>query len=58
MPGLKRNSKQTPKIIAAEFLSEDKLHDIINFIDFLHDNGLNPRWAARNAWTVNFFVFL
>ncbi|MCL2545667.1 MAG: hypothetical protein FWE06_00535 [Oscillospiraceae bacterium] len=55
MRELKRNNKPTPKIVAAEFLSEDKLHDIINFTDFLHDNGLKLRWAARNAWTVKFF---
>ena len=48
----KEVKKPELKTVAADFLSEDKLNDFLNFTEFLQENRLMPRWVAKNAWEV------
>ena len=45
-----------PKIedVAGDFISEDKLKNLMNFLGFLRENKLTPRWASWNSWLVKF----
>ena len=43
-----------PKVddIARELLDEDKLANVLDFLEFLKNNKLTPRWYTANSWSV------
>ena len=45
-----------PKVddIAREILDEDKLVNVLDFLEFLKNNKLTPRWYATNSWSVKY----
>lgn len=50
----KKQKTEKPKIeeIAANFLVGDNLRNLTNFLEFLKDNKLTPRWQSSNSWKV------
>ena len=45
-----------PKVedVAGEFISEDKLKNLMDFLEFLQENKLMTRWISWNSWLVKF----
>jgi len=45
-----------PKVedVAGEFIDGDKLNNLLDFIGFLKDNKLTPRWQSYNSWSVRY----
>lgn len=43
-----------PEDAAAEILEGDKLKNLSDFLVFLRNNKLTPRWASGNAWSVKY----
>jgi hypothetical protein len=45
-----------PKIedVAGDYLSGDKLQELLGFAAFLRDNKLTPRWQSVNSWSVKY----
>jgi len=45
-----------PKIedVAGDFISGDKLKNLMDFVGFLRDNKLTPRWQSSNSWKLSF----
>jgi len=52
MSGIIRDAKPEPVTVATGFLSDDKLRNLINFIEFLHVNEYKLRWRSSNAWEI------
>ena len=44
--------KPKPEDVAREFIKGDNLKNLFNFIEFLKDNKLTPRWQSYNSWKV------
>ena len=38
--------------VAGEFIGKERLRDLMDFLGFLQENKLTPRWASWNSWTV------
>ena len=54
---LYKDQKETkPKVedVAAEILDGDKLKNLLNFLAFLKDNKMTPRWQSYNSWKVTY----
>jgi len=51
---LKSQNDVKPKVedVAGEFISKDKLENLLNFLEYLQKIKLTPRWASGNSWTV------
>jgi len=47
-----KNIKPRIDDIINDFLSGDALNNALNFIDYLKDNKMSPRWSATSTWTV------
>jgi len=45
-----------PKIedAASEYICDDKLRGLMDFLGFLHENKLMVRWASWNSWKVSY----
>ena len=45
-----------PKVeeAAPEFLSGEKLQNLLSFVEFLKKNKLTPRWQSSNSWSVKY----
>ena len=40
--------------IIADVLDSDALENALDFVSFLRENKLSPRWASLNAWAVSY----
>ena len=47
-----RKTKPVIEDVIGDFLEGDRLKSALDFITFLRDNNMNPRWASGNAWRV------
>jgi len=47
-----KNTKPVIEDIIGLFLEGDKLANAMDFIAFLRENNMNPRWASANSWRV------
>jgi hypothetical protein len=45
-----------PKVedVAKEFITGDKLKNLSDFLEFLKNNKLTPRWQSSNSWSVRY----
>lgn len=45
-----------PKVedVAGEVLDSDKLKNLLDFVEFLKNNKLTPRWASFNSWSIRY----
>ena len=45
-----------PKIedVAGNFITGDKLKNLMDFLGFMRDNKLTPRWQSSNSWKVSY----
>lgn len=45
-----------PKVddVSRELLGEDKLENVLSFLEFLKANKLTPRWYTTNSWVVKY----
>ena len=45
-----------PKIedVAVEIITGDNLKNLMDFLEFLRDNKLTPRWQSSNSWKVTY----
>jgi len=48
-----REPKPKAEDVAMNFLEEDSLKNLLNFLEFLKSIKLNPRCNAPNSWSVN-----
>jgi len=50
----KKQQAAKPKIedIANEVINGDNLKNLLDFIEFLKNNKMSPRWASVNSWKV------
>jgi len=50
----KSQKPKKPKIedVAKEIIDGDHLKNLLNFLAFLNDNKLTPRWQSGNSWKV------
>lgn len=46
--------KPEVEAVAAEILEGDELNSLLDFVRFLRDNKLTPRWASSNSWTIRY----
>ena len=48
--------KTKPKIedVIGELLEGDRLKNASDFIAYLRENKMNPRWFAQNCWNINY----
>jgi hypothetical protein len=53
---LKSQKDAKPKVedVAGDFIGEDELVNLMDFLGFLRENKLSPRWASGNSWSVKF----
>jgi len=56
MSEYKAQKVQKPKVedIARELLDEEKLANVLDFLEFLKNNKLTPRWYTTNSWIVKY----
>lgn len=56
MSEYKKQKAVKPKVedVAVEILDNDKLQNLLNFIKYLKDNKLTPRWASANSWSIRY----
>lgn len=47
-----KNTKPNIEDVIGDFLEGDALRNAMNFITFLRENNMNPRWSSANAWRV------
>jgi len=47
-----KTTKPVIEDIIGFFLEGDKLANAMDFIAFLRENNMNPRWASANSWRV------
>ena len=47
-----KNTKPNIKDVIGNFLEGDALKNAMNFVTFLMDNDMTPRWSSANAWRV------
>jgi len=47
-----KNTKPIIEDIVGLFLEGDKLKNALDFIAFLRENNMNPRWHSANSWRV------
>ena len=48
-----REAKPKVEDVAMNYLEEDNLKNLFNFLEFLKSIKLNPRWHATNSWSIN-----
>jgi len=46
--------KPTPEDIAGEIENGDDLRNLMDFLGFLRENKLSPRWQSSNTWSVRY----
>ncbi|MCL2401843.1 MAG: hypothetical protein FWC90_04290, partial [Oscillospiraceae bacterium] len=46
--------KPTVDDMARELFDEDKLANVLDFLEFLKNNQLTPRWYTTNSWSVKY----
>ena len=51
---IEEQKKTKPNIedVIGDFLEGDALRNAMDFIAFLRENNMNPRWSSANAWRV------
>jgi len=49
-----KETKPKPKDVAGDFISEDKVKNLMDLLAFLKDNKMTLRWASWNSWCVKF----
>jgi len=56
MSTYKDQKADKPKIedVAGKYLAGDNLTNLLDFLSFLKDNRLNPRWDYTNRWSFNY----
>jgi len=47
-----KNTKPAIEDILELFLEGDRLKNALNFVAYLRENNMNPRWCAANSWRV------
>ena len=47
-----KNTKPNIEDVIGGFLEGEALENAMNFVAFLRENGMNPRWSSANAWRV------
>jgi len=56
MSDIKNKKPEIEEVISA-VLSGDEQKNALNFVAYLRENKLNPKWSATNAWTVSHKTF-
>ena len=51
---IEEQKKTKPNIedVIGDFLEGDALRNAMDFVAFLRENNMNPRWSSANAWRV------
>jgi len=52
-----KNAKPEIEDVISKVLSGDEQKNALNFVAYLRENKLNPKWSAANAWTVSSKTF-
>ena len=52
LPQEQKNIKPKIDDVISDFLDGYALNNALNFINYLKDNKMNPRWSATSTWTV------
>lgn len=47
-----KNTKPNIEDVVGDFLEGETLKNAMEFIAFLRDNNMNPRWSSANGWRV------
>ena len=47
-----KNTKPNIEDVVGNFLEGDALRNVMDFVAFLRDNNMNPRWSSANSWRV------
>ena len=47
-----KNTKPNIEDVISDFLEGDALRNAMDFVAFLRENNMNPRWSSANAWRV------
>ena len=51
---MQRKTKPKVEDVAKEILDKDKQKNVLEFVEFLKDNKLTPKWASYDSWKVTY----